>query len=74
MLLLLSDSFHPCRKKHRTHLGFFFLTISLLSDALTTSISLTLAMEVEMGRVVDGTDVLDPSNSEVLLFQKNMWA
>jgi hypothetical protein len=31
-------------------------------------------MEVEMGQVVDGTDVLDPSNSEVLLFQKNMWA
>jgi hypothetical protein len=31
-------------------------------------------MEVEMGRVVDGTDVLDQSNSEVLLFQKNMQA
>jgi hypothetical protein len=31
-------------------------------------------MEVEMGWVVDGTDVLDRSNSEVLLFQKNMRA
>jgi hypothetical protein len=29
-------------------------------------------MEVEMGWVVDGTAVLDQSNSEVLLFQKNM--
>jgi hypothetical protein len=27
-------------------------------------------MEVEMGQVVDGTDILDSSNSEVLLFQK----
>jgi hypothetical protein len=31
-------------------------------------------MEVEMGWVVDGTDVVDPSNSEVLLFQKHMRA
>jgi hypothetical protein len=60
--------------KTQDTLRVFFLTISLLSDALTTSISLTLAMEVEMGRVVDGTDVVDPSNSEVLLFQKNMRA
>jgi hypothetical protein len=44
-----------------------------MSNALTTCINLTQAMEIKMGWVVDVTNVFDPFDHEVFLFQK-MWS
>jgi hypothetical protein len=42
----------------------------LMSNALITCINLTQTMEIEMGQVVDVTNVLNPFDFEVFLFQK----
>jgi hypothetical protein len=46
----------------------------LLSDVLNTCINLTQTMDIEMGRVVDVTNVLDPFDYKVFIFQKHMQA
>jgi hypothetical protein len=42
----------------------------LMSNALITCINLTQTLEVEMGQVVDVTNVLNPFDFEVFLFPK----
>jgi hypothetical protein len=43
-----------------------------LSNALITCINLTQAIEIKMGWVFDGTNVLDPFDHEVFFFQKHV--